>query len=232
MKKLLLSITMILTLLLAGCNSDGNVSNKSSKDDDDNVSSSSKSNYKNDDDDDTDSGNIDSDNADKGNGFKNRGDDKGPNSDNPDNSTLRPVEVVETIDEGNDDSEDLLPGEVKLPNSLTLEIPEIGSFKIKTYTISEYYNEKIITLKGDYTNLRPESDLSLSNMRSHFHAYQDSVMLNAEFPGTDIDLFTMVRPGKTIEASCTYVLRTETDAIELIGTDFHNVDYTVTFPIN
>ena len=107
----------------------------------------------------------------------------------------------------------------------------MGSFKIKSYIISERYGDKVITLRGDFTNLQPDYDWSLSHLRGYFDAYQDDIRLNVTGHDNDIDLYTDIKPNKTIEACCSFILRTETDDVEIIGTDYNDVEYVVTFPI-
>lgn len=215
MKKLILLISVIMAMLLSGCAPETVYIERDS--DDKKTSSKDYSDEYEEYDADADR----EDNTD--NNDRNSGKD---DETDPQDETME----GETIEDA-DNSSPLMPGEVKLSKALTLELPQIGSFKIKSYIIAERYGDKIITLKGNYTNLYPDYDQSLGNLRIHFDVYQDDIRLNVTSHDNDIDLYTDIKTNKTIEASCSYVLRTETDDIEIIGTDYNDVEYVVSFPI-
>ena len=218
MKKLLILMMIILSLALAGCTSDAPVSRDSSDDEETTTTSSSK---------------------------KDNTDDEfseDSNSDNSDFITPSPDEDEDTdgIIIDNEDSEDtsgeeaeieLIPGERRLSSPRTLTLPQMGTFVLKSYIISESYGDKIVTLKGDFTNLRPDSDWSLSTLFNHCDAYQDDIRLSTIGSDMDVDRYTQVKPGKTIEATYSYTLRTTTDDVEVIGTDYNRVEYSISFPL-
>ncbi len=116
----------------------------------------------------------------------------------------------------------------------SIELPELGKLKPKSYGISNVYDQQVITIVADFTN-NYESDISLYNLLGYCTCYQDSVALNSIITEFDYDNGTNIKPGKTLEVAFSYILRNESSDIELTAYQDYlvneSVESTTSFPI-
>ena len=107
----------------------------------------------------------------------------------------------------------------------SFELGEVAKLDFKAYGIeySETYDEDIITVKADFTNLS-DRDMSFLSFLNHMTVYQDDAVITLAFSDYDYETGTSIKPGKTLEIAFSYILRDTTSDIVFEGMDSERND--------
>ena len=102
---------------------------------------------------------------------------------------------------------------VEHTTDIEFEVPEEGKIHIKSYSVTDGYNDqKLLVLKLDYTNLTEDDQCSNNTLR-YLNAYQDGALLELISSVYDKDYATQIKQGSTIEVVITLILRNTTSDI-------------------